>query len=379
MADSTLPPQGDVVTFLRKRDYIMIRELGSGACGRTVLLHDDLIDQQFVCKKYTPYSEARRQELFANFLREIKLLHQVSHPNVVRVFNHYLYPDQFTGYILMEFVDGTDVEDHCAQAPEKTNDLFLQAVNGFTYLENANILHRDIRPQNLMVGEDGTLKIIDLGFGKRVSEPVDFEKSISLNWWCETPQEFGHAHYDYATEVYFVGKLFERLISGNNVAQFKYTDILRRMCDRDPDRRIQRFSMVLQEIGSNRFSEVGFNSLEIRAYREFANALFASITRMDHGTKYIDDPRKIGLTLDTAYRSFMLEEMVPDAALVTRCLINGTYRYWKQKFPVAAVKDFLALLKSCTEEQGRIILANLHTKLDTIERRSETTSDEIPF
>jgi len=143
--------QKEIIQFLRKRDYRLVRELGQGASGKTVLLYDEQIEEHFVCKKYVPYSEAHRQQLFANFVREIKLLHQIHNGNVVRVFNYYLYPDNYTGYILMEFVDGSDIDEYIARFPEKTNELFLQAISGFAYLERAGILHRDIRPGNVMV------------------------------------------------------------------------------------------------------------------------------------------------------------------------------------------------------------------------------------
>ena len=106
---------GSVVHFLRRRDYVFLKVLGQGACGQTVLLRDEMIGSDFVCKKYVPFSESHRQELFKSFLREIKLLHEVHHNNVVRVFNYYVYPEQFTGYILMEFVDGLDIEDYLAK------------------------------------------------------------------------------------------------------------------------------------------------------------------------------------------------------------------------------------------------------------------------
>jgi hypothetical protein len=67
----------ELVSFIRRRDYRLVRELGQGACGKTVLLYDDQIDEHFVCKKYLPYSESQRETLYANFVREIKLLHQV--------------------------------------------------------------------------------------------------------------------------------------------------------------------------------------------------------------------------------------------------------------------------------------------------------------
>src|SRR4030042_6690677 len=161
-------PQNDIIQFLRKRDYTLVQELGQGACGKTVLLHDPQIDEHFVCKKYVPYSETHRQQLFSGFVREIKLLHKIHHQNIVRVFNYYLYPDQFTGYILMEFVDGSDVADYLFCRPEQANKIFLQTISGFAYLQRIGILHREVRPGNVMVREDGIVKIIDLGFGKEV-------------------------------------------------------------------------------------------------------------------------------------------------------------------------------------------------------------------
>src|SRR5262245_37146304 len=122
--------ENEIVPFIKRHDYKIIRELGQGACGQTVLLHDEQIDLHYVCKKY---------------------------------------------------------------------------------VQRAGILHRDIRMQNFMVRKDGRLKIIDLGFGKRAETSADFDKSISLNWWCQTPDEFQESRYDFTTEVYFVGKLFERL------------------------------------------------------------------------------------------------------------------------------------------------------------------------
>src|SRR5436305_907568 len=182
--------QDDIIHFLRKRDYKLVRELGQGACGKTVLLFDQEIEEHFVCKKYAPYSESQRGALYANFVREIKLLHRIHHPNVIRVYNYYLFPEQFAGYILMEFVDGSTIEEFLQWSPEQINELFVQAVNGFGYLERTGILHRDIRPGNIMVDADRRLRIIDLGFGKRVQAPVDFEKSITLNSWCQHPCEF---------------------------------------------------------------------------------------------------------------------------------------------------------------------------------------------
>jgi eukaryotic-like serine/threonine-protein kinase len=378
---STTTP-GQLIKFIRRRDYKLVRDLGQGACGRTVLLHDEYIDKFYVCKKYEPYSEAKRQELFEAFVREVKLLHEIHHVNLVRVFNHYLYPEKCTGYILMEYVQGTTIDEYIATHPETVNEVFLQAISGFAYLEHSGILHRDIRPGNVMVRDDGVLKVIDLGFGKRVQTSTDFDKSISLNWWCEPPDEFNQGRYDFATEVYFVGKLFQRLLRENGIEHFKYSEIVGQMCEPAPGRRLLRFDDIQQRIGKEQFSEISFTAVELCAYRNFAAAIGGLISKIERGTKYVDDLAKIKAQLNEAWRACMLAEEVPDAATVLRCFIDGQYYYRKRGLKVTTVKEFLQLIKTCDDERGRIILRNLHESLNALPRYFETPlppEEEIPF
>lgn len=382
MTDSATKSLPQSIRFLRKRDYELVRELGAGACGRTVLLHDDIIGEHFVCKKYHPYDESVREELFAGFLREIKLLHQLHHKNVVRVFNYYVYPDEFNGYILMEYIDGTDIRTHIEANPDQINQLFLQAVSGFRYMEEMGVLHRDIRPMNMMVTADGELKIIDLGFGKRVADSADFDKSISLNWWCETPKEFTSKHYDFRTEVYFVGKLFEKMVADNGIGNFQQMDLLRQMCRHDPFERIESFSDVSRTISSEKLTETDFSYTQINVYRMFAESISSAITKIEKGAKYNSDIDKIKRQLTDAHRSFMLEQTVPDTSAVTTCFVDGVY-YFKRNagVEVRVVKDFLELLQTCTAEQSRIVIANLQTRLDLIERYTQQSFDDpdVPF
>ena len=89
----------------------------------------------------------------------------------------------------MEYIDGVDIEQYLTVNPNKINDLFIQTINGFKYLEERNILHRDIRPSNILISNDGIVKIIDFGFGKDVQKSVDYEKSITLNWTYSLPND----------------------------------------------------------------------------------------------------------------------------------------------------------------------------------------------
>lgn len=369
------------VQFLRKKDYLFLKVLGQGACGQTVLLRDEVIGSDFVCKKYVPFSEAQRQDLFKGFLREIKLLHELTHPNVVRVFNYYVYPDRLTGYILMEFVNGAGIDDFARERPETVNDLFVQAVEGFTYLESSSVLHRDIRPQNIMVHEDGTLKIIDLGFGKRVDTSADFDKSITLNWWCEPPEDFYTGTYSHQTEVYFLGKLFQSLVLDLQLEHFQHTPLLARMCEKNPARRISSFAEVRTAMQLKRSSDLDFTYEEKQSYQKFAKAMSAQITKIEVSAKYADDPDHIRAQLEVVYRSCMLEPEIPDCSSVIRVFVRGGYYYRQSGFPTDVLKSFLDMLRSTALEKRRVALANLHSRLDAITRYEINTSndDDIPF
>lgn len=384
MSDSTKESTPRTVQFPQERAYVLMRELGAGACGKTVLLYDEVIDEKFVCKKYSPYDEAVRKELFDGFLREIKLLHRLQHENIVRVFNYHVYLSQCTGFILMEYVEGSDIASYVQENPAHINQLFSQAVSGFQYMEAMGVLHRDIRPMNLLVTADGVLKIIDLGFGKRIVESADFDKSVSLNWWCEKPNEFESKRYDFTTEVYFVGKLFEKLIQEHSVEDFQHKEVLRRMCTRDPADRIGSFKEVAKEIRTERFAETQFTEQQKLVYREFAEMLARTISRIEATANYHTDIDRMKRQLSNAYRTFMLDEVVPDAASVTRCFVDGVYYYKKSGMSVETVKNFLDLLMSCRAEQSRIIIANLQTKLDAVKRYDAKADvsfddDDIPF
>jgi len=375
----------NLIEFLRKKDYTFIDELGQGACGKTVLLNDDIINQKFVCKKYSPQIDEMKVDLFNRFIDEIKILHLLYHQNVVRIFNYYIYPDAYAGFILMEYVAGEDIEQYLTKHPENINEIFFQAISGFKYLEDNKILHRDIRIPNLLVRSDGNLKIIDFGFGKKKLYSLDNDNSISLNWWCELPSEFNDKIYDFKTEVYFVGKLFEKIIVENNIEYFQYNHILHKMCAKTPDKRLGTFGAIEREISNNRFLEIEFNDDEIFNYRNFSSFLHQIIVKTESSVKYYNDNEKVQKNINDLYHSVMLEEFLPDNSKLIDCFINGAYTFRPNKYlEVSLIKSFLLLLRASPQAKKNIIFNNLYSKLDSIPRFSgkdeeQPFSDDIPF
>lgn len=373
--------QAEVISFTRSKNYEFKKDLGNGACGKAVLLFDPLIQEYFACKKYEPLNPS--WDFFNRFLNEIKMLYKINHQNIIRVFSYHVYPEHKKGYILMEYIEGNNIEDYLKTKPEDINDLFIQALNAFHCLHFNNILHRDIRPENIMIDSDGILKIIDFGFAKEV-QYEDNEKSISLNWRYDKPNEFKDHKYDYSTELYFVGKLFEEIITNNNIGNFKYKTELNKMYNKNPNERFTSFCDILQGINSNKFNEIDFSYDQKNIYKTFADRILEVVSSISSGCKYENDIDKIINDLKKVHQNSMLEDYIQDGTKVVSCFIPGKYKYWpkcKKNIAVNELKSFIDILSNSSLDQKNVIIANLHSRFDGIKRFSDDDIDdnEIPF
>jgi serine/threonine-protein kinase len=366
----------NVIEFLRKKDYKFIRHIGRGGTGLTVLLKDDLIDKEFVCKKYLPVPGIEPKEYYDNFLSEIKILHEISHQNIVRVYNYHLYPEKYTGYIIMEYIEGENISDFINKNPEMINSIFEQTISGFKYLEEHKILHRDIRDSNILVTKEGTVKIIDFGFGKKIVFSTDTEKSISLNWGSDIPDEFSEKKYDKQTELYFVGKLFEYLLRQNKIETFSYYSELKSMIESNPQNRMKSFSSLQNSLLQNNKLLDFFSEDEIFTYRYFANSMTEMISKIEEKSTY-NNTDMILQRLEDIYWKNMLEEYIQNTGAIVSVFMNGKY-YYKESttINVWVLKNFINLLKSCSTEKTKIIMMNIQNRFDGIQRYTE---EDIPF
>ncbi|CAI9681108.1 Serine/threonine-protein kinase PknD [Elizabethkingia anophelis] len=369
----------NVIEFLRKKDYKFIRNIGQGGLGKTILLKDEIIDEQFVCKKYDPISDDYKEIYFQNFIDEIKFLHNVYHNNIVRVFNYYLYPDKLTGYILMEFVDGENIKNYLASNPHLISSIFKQVIDGFAHLENNNILHRDIRPENILISNQNTVKIIDFGFGKRINFKEDFDKSISINWRFQPPREFENKIYDFRTEIYFIGKLFEEIIVESGINDFIYKEVINQMTKLDYDSRIENFNLIQRHIISLEDIEIDFTDSEKESYRNFAHNLGVTFSKIESNTVYIKEIEKIYKGLEEVKRNSLLEDYIQNPGAIAEKFVNGNFRYYKKaEFPLHVLSNFIKLINSVSSDKQKIILNNLWQRLDNIERYT-IEDDGLPF
>lgn len=367
-----------MLKFIRQKNYRKIREIGRGGLGKAILLRDEEIGKDFVCKKYLPISGINPNEYFKNFVHEIKLMFDASHNNIIRIYNYYLYPEYTTGYIIMEYIEGNIISDYLAKNTENINSIFEQVINAFQYLENRKIIHRDIRDTNIMVTDDGTVKVIDFGFGKKIEYEVDKYKSISLNWWCDTPDEFIDELYDEKTEIYFIGKLFEQIIKDYNIESFLYIDELRSMIVKDPKSRIDSFSVIASSILTKTKLFDNFTDAEKETYRLFADLLCNNITKIESQSRYIELPNAMK-KLELVYQQNMLEQFIQNANDVSSAFISGPFYYRNRSdFYLFALKDFIDMLKKLNAEKQKILMMNIHNRLNNITRYSDDIPDNFP-
>ncbi|WP_228851452.1 protein kinase family protein [Aegicerativicinus sediminis] len=368
-----------IIKFLRSKDFKFIEEVGQGGTGRTVLLEDEIINERFVCKKYSPYYPETKTLFFDNFKEEIKLLHLLYHPNVVRVFNYYLYPEEFTGYILMEYIKGCSIDNYLEENPDKLNSVFEQTVDGFLHLEKNKILHRDIRPENILVNNDGIVKIIDFGFGKKIEFDKDFDKSISLNWRYSLPKDFKATTYDFSTEVYFLGMLFHEIIQDYNLQDFAFDNVLKQMTIKRKEDRISSFFDLKRSMIEKGESSIEFTNDEKSIYDNFASGLEKIFGGIYEGAVYRDDIPTILKRLQDLYNVSLLETYIQNPNKLTNCFVNGKYRYTTSyKFHVSYLKKFIAFFSGLSIERKKIVLNHLWQRIDKIERIPDY-DDDLPF
>lgn len=371
---------GEIVKFNSMKHFRHISPLGGGGTGDAHLFKDETTEMLFAFKKYSPKGANDTDETFRRFVDEIKILFKISHHNIVRIFNYYLYPEAKSGYLQMEYVEGVAINEFEPSFGKDWEDIFKEVIYAFEYLEENKILHRDIRPSNILIDRHENIKIIDFGFGKKLEVEEKEGKSVLLNWpvtqWPNETQLEGI--YNHQTEVYFVGKLFQNILRNTGEeAGFKFNYILDKMIKIDPSERYISFNEISQVISAGVISEINFSRTEKEAYKNFADALVSHIAHFNDKYDPIND---IDITLNrlgAVIRNSSLETFIQDNAQLIRCFIKGSYSFSRKcDINVNHVKDFYQLLVKLEPYKQKIVLDNIHTRLAGIKI---VVADDLPF
>jgi len=177
----TLLPAGH-----RVGPYAIVRVIGRGGMGVVYLGQraDDLYHREVAIKIVRPGPDA--EGLSARFAYERQTLAALTHPNIARLYDGGT-TDGGAPYFVMEFVDGGPVDAWCDQQRltiDQRLDLFRTICAGVQYAHENFIVHRDIKPDNILIAPDGTPKLLDFGVAKLLTDdtPAD-HRGPAPTWW----------------------------------------------------------------------------------------------------------------------------------------------------------------------------------------------------
>jgi len=190
--------------------YRILSSLGSGGFGVVYLAEDTWIDKKVALK--VPH----KQNLdFTDMLKEPRLLASMSHPNIVTVLTAEKQDDVF--FIVMEYVPGETLEHVIMREGRleltRALDFSCQICNAVDHAHRAGILHRDLRPGNMLVSESGKLKVTDFGTSRFLEIAAHGTTVIGSPPYM-APEQF-HGKAVFASDIYSVGVTMYQMLTGS--------------------------------------------------------------------------------------------------------------------------------------------------------------------
>jgi eukaryotic-like serine/threonine-protein kinase len=196
--------------------YELVRPLGHGAMSTVDLAHDLELDRPVALKRLAE-NLARDEELRQRFVREARLAARLSHPNVVRVFD--VGEDEGRPFIAMEYVEGETLADVVARRGRlpvgEAASLGVQICAGLAAAHAAGLVHRDVKPQNLLLSTDGVLKLGDFGIAVgHEGTRLTVAGTVLGTAGYLAPEQARGEEVTAAADIYAVGAVLYELLTG---------------------------------------------------------------------------------------------------------------------------------------------------------------------
>lgn len=153
--------------------YRIVKKLGAGGMGEVYLAEDSRLNRQ-VAIKLLPAKSTGDEQARKRLLREAQAAARLDHPNICAI--HEVGQDSDTAFIVMQYIEGESLAErmHSLKLDESI-DLAIQVADALSQAHTRGIVHRDIKPQNVIVSPRGQAKVLDFGLAKRVAQTRDEE------------------------------------------------------------------------------------------------------------------------------------------------------------------------------------------------------------
>ncbi len=196
--------------------YQIIRMIGEGGMANVYLAHDTILDRD-VAVKILRGDLADDEKFVRRFQREAISASSLSHPNIVEMYD--VGEDDGQYYIVMEYVDGKTLKSLVKRRggltiPEVI-DIMLQLTSAVACAHDSYIIHRDIKPQNVLIKEDGTVKITDFGIAMALnSNELTQTNSVMGSVHYLPPEQANGSGSTIKSDIYSLGILMFELLTG---------------------------------------------------------------------------------------------------------------------------------------------------------------------
>jgi serine/threonine protein kinase len=198
--------------------YEVIGELGQGAMGVVYKAKDPLIDR-VVAIKTINLSQAleEREEYEARFYQEARAAGRLSHHNIVTIYDVGKSGD--VAYIAMEFLQGRELRDILNEKSllplNQVLDIVAQVAQGLAYAHEHGIVHRDVKPSNIMIQKDGHVKITDFGIARMASAAVRTQTGMVLGSpKYMSPEQVMGKLTDQRSDIFSLGVMLYEMLTG---------------------------------------------------------------------------------------------------------------------------------------------------------------------
>jgi eukaryotic-like serine/threonine-protein kinase len=196
-------------------DYEILGVLGAGGMGKVYKVRNTISDRIEAMKILLP-NLADQKELADRFLREIKLLASLNHPNIAALRTALTLDNQLV--MIMEYVDGVTLASRVQQGPVQVADgvyYIDQVLAALVYAHQMNVIHRDIKPANMMLTPQGVVKLMDFGIarpGNEAGMTITGTTLGSLNYM--SPEQVKGEKVDARSDLYSVGLSLYEILTG---------------------------------------------------------------------------------------------------------------------------------------------------------------------
>jgi len=218
--DETIVSQTPPPEPQRIGSFTVLGKLGEGGMGAVYKAHDPAIDRDVALKLLPPHLSTDA-DFVARFKREAAAAGKFVHPNIVQVYA--AGEDAGTHFIAMEFVEGVSLQKHITNTGKLDSAealaITVKAAEALQYAWNkAKLVHRDIKPDNILISNDGDVKVADLGLAKTLqSGSTNFTQTgtvMGSPHYISPEQGRGDKDVDFRSDIYSLGCTLFHMLTG---------------------------------------------------------------------------------------------------------------------------------------------------------------------